>query len=161
MAGTTPAFLGKIVASRGDSLTASYNRFYAQRTQKSMAAVNKNFAALIQTMTGIAPDVLKQVLQPTLDLAQVYTPVDTGELVNSGRLRVTRTHQNPRVEIAFGGGAVNYAALVHEKNGILARTSHQIEIPANSHAGDTGRHARSLRKSLPHFVKAGITDGVN
>jgi len=115
MAGTTPAFLGKIVASRGDSLTASYNRFYAQRTQKSMAAVNKNFAALIQTMTGIAPDVLKQVLQPTLDLAQVYTPVDTGELVNSGRLRVTRTHQNPRVEIAFGGGAVNYAALVHEK----------------------------------------------
>lgn len=68
----------------------------------------------------VLPSVMVAALEPTLQLSQVYVPVDTGELKESGYLEeVRRGKGSARAEIGYGkNGQAPYALYVHEMTDI-------------------------------------------
>lgn len=79
----------------------------------------KDLMALIKQVVkqfeDVTPEICKEALEPTLELAKYYCPKDTGALVESAYLEVRGFRGQPRVEIGFArGGNPYYAVVVHE-----------------------------------------------
>lgn len=75
-----------------------------------------NYRIFAELLEGrILPEEMTDALTPTLELARVYCPVDTGELRASGYVESVRTRGRVSTEIGFGrGGHPSYAVMVHE-----------------------------------------------
>lgn len=78
--------------------------------------IEANFLKVINAIKGITPGALLEILEPVLEQAQIYTPVKTGALRNSGYLEVVQTSGSViSAEIGFGrGGEPSYTVFVHE-----------------------------------------------
>lgn len=84
-------------------------------TRTAMASIIKNYENFSKHMEEETPEVLIEALQPTKELAEKYTPKDTGKLVESSYLEKVSFRGITTVEIGFGkGGNPEYAATVHE-----------------------------------------------
>lgn len=96
------------------------NRFRAHvsgsRTSatRRMAGIIRNYRDLIDHVEQGTPAVLLEAMEPTFEKSKDYCPKDTGDLVNSGYMKVSK-YRGPRVEIGYGkGGDPEYAVAVHE-----------------------------------------------
>lgn len=62
-----------------------------------------------------SPEVMLAAVMPTFEKSQIYCPIDTGVLRESGYAEVTGTGKSPRVEVGYAkGGNPFYAVFVHE-----------------------------------------------
>lgn len=101
----------KTIRSSVNEGTANYTR----EAKAGMQQVLQNYKKLVQHLEDMSPDVLLGALEPAFELSKEYCPKDTGALVESGYLQVTRLRGVPTVEIGYGlGGDPEYAAAVHE-----------------------------------------------
>lgn len=88
---------------------------YVDSIRSQMKSITNNLISLIDQAKEITPDIMLDTLQPTFDLSQVYVPVDTGKLKDSGYLEVTNFRDKPRVEMGYArGNDPPYAVRVHE-----------------------------------------------
>lgn len=63
----------------------------------------------------ITAEIMREALIPTFEKSQIYCPVKTGDLRDSGYLEIVQFRGSPRVEMGYGaGGKPPYAILVHE-----------------------------------------------
>lgn len=77
--------------------------------------ISREFNSFVNHVRDMGPDILHAALTPTFEKSQVYCPVDTGDLVNSGYLEVIGRGRNPTVAMGYGrGGYPSYAPIVHE-----------------------------------------------
>lgn len=93
-------------AGAGDSFISGMNN------------IIKNYMAFVQDIEqDVLPQAMEYALRPTLELSNVYAPIDTGEMRGSGYVEVRkRGRGGPTAEIGYGkGGQAPYAVLVHEK----------------------------------------------
>lgn len=86
-----------------------------QDVREQMAAIEKNFKQLLEGIENATPEALEYALQPMMEKALIYVPVDTGDLRNSAYLETRQMGNKIEAEIGFGrGGKPWYAPLVHE-----------------------------------------------
>lgn len=90
---------------------------FSRQTAEDMANIIARFQELADKVKRATPEALVSALEPTFYLSQVYVPVDTGSLSESGALEIDGTSSRPRAYIQYGGSTsgVNYAAIVHER----------------------------------------------
>lgn len=87
--------------------------------QKSGRAMTKAILDIFDQFEAVSEDIMLEALEPTMELADFYCPVDTGEMIASHYLEGTGTPRAPRVEIGYGRrGSPYYTAYVHEMVGI-------------------------------------------
>jgi len=88
---------------------------YTGQIKAQFQQIVKTLSDIVGGIDRITGDILEEALEPTLELAKYYCPVDTGALVESGYLDKISGKGYSRVIIGFGkGGEPPYAALVHE-----------------------------------------------
>lgn len=98
---------------------------YVKSVNDAMKKIQADIQYIIDQFEDVTPDIMEEALQPTLELSKVYCPKDTGALVDSAYLEVSRYRGKPSVEIGYAkGNRPDYAAYVHE----------MVEIP---HAAPT------------------------
>lgn len=107
-------FMGRRVirssVRHGGSQTALRGDFNA-----SMAEVLGNLNEFVQHMEDVSADVLVEVLEPTFDKSQEYTPVMDGTLKDSGYLESRKFRGKSEAEVGYGrSGKPDYAIYVHE-----------------------------------------------
>lgn len=72
---------------------------------------------VINSIKGLTPEVLLEILEPVLEQSQIYCPVKTGALKNSSYLEVMQQGSGGTIsaEIGYGrGGVPHYTIFVHE-----------------------------------------------
>lgn len=88
-----------------------------QQAQKGMNQVLKNFSNLMEWLQmDVTPEVIREALEPTMDLSDHYAPKDTHRMVNSryNKVRASRGGQT-RVEVGYNrNGEAPYTIFVHE-----------------------------------------------
>lgn len=100
---------------------------YQSGIKAQMDAIVKSFSGMVSDIKEITPTILQEALEPTMELAKVYCPKETGALVESAFLEKERTQQGGRVVIGFAkDGDPPYAVMVHEL------TSNRHEPPTRS-----------------------------
>lgn len=88
---------------------------YVRQANQAMKSIMQDLQYIIDETEGVTPEIMKEALEPTLELSAVYCPKDTGALVESRYLEVTSFRGNPSVEMGYAkGGNPDYAAYVHE-----------------------------------------------
>lgn len=86
---------------------------YLGSVKDQMNSIMQNFISFAEQIGEQSATIVKTALQPTYDKSQVYVPVDTGALKESGFLEVDDADQ--RVYMGYGyGGEPNYTVFVHE-----------------------------------------------
>lgn len=114
----------KVNANIGKTRIRGSGRFPSEKAitssmQKSGKRITDALLNIFDQFEAVSEEVMIQALEPTLELADYYCPVDTGDLLESHYLEGTGTPSNPRVEIGYGRrGVPYYAAYVHEMVGI-------------------------------------------
>lgn len=103
----------------GPGQTATAQDFAADRMKQiarmQMEAITTSLKNIISDIQGVTGDILYDALEPTMELAKEYTPVDTGALVESAYMDKTTYPGGARVVIGFAkGGEPAYGVLVHE-----------------------------------------------
>jgi hypothetical protein len=95
------------------SVRASFGS--TQQTKADMARVLRDFNRIVKNLEGAVPQVLLYAAQPIFDKSQVYVPLDTGRLMESGYMEVSGSREDAVLEIGYGrGGDPPYAPIVHE-----------------------------------------------
>jgi hypothetical protein len=112
---------------------------YARAAESSMAKIRKEYERWVKHIQDQNVDVLTESLQPTLELAKVYTPYEFGDLRNSGYVETRRQGTRATSEIGFGkAGHPSYATYVHERVDIKHEAptrSKFLEAALNEDAG--------------------------
>jgi len=90
---------------------------YERAIQGQMNAILKEYRRWADHVKGQGAEVLREALMDTFFKARdVYTPIRTGDLRDSGFLEAGKSSSGSFVVIGFGrGGSPHYAALVHER----------------------------------------------
>lgn len=71
--------------------------------------------SVVEAFENVTEEIIVEVLEPTLEIAKEYCPVDTGKLVDSAYLELNTFRGKPRAEMGFArAGDPWYAAIVHE-----------------------------------------------
>lgn len=90
------------------------DRYRGMMKAQMDAAIN-SLKEIIADIKNVSVDILYEALEPTLELAKSYCPVDTGVLRDSGYLEKQTYEGGARVILGFAkGGDPPYAILVHE-----------------------------------------------
>lgn len=112
LAGIKPKKVNMGSATSIDYATANYaNMMKLQSKQVSDMLTN-----VIADIKGVLPEILYEALLPTFELSQLYVPVDTGELKESGYLEKQTYDGGARVLMGYGkNGSPDYTILVHER----------------------------------------------
>lgn len=88
---------------------------YVRQANQAMKSIMEDLQYIINETENTTPEIMKQALEPTLELSAKYCPKDTHALVNSRFMEVTSFRGKPTVELGYAkGGVPNYAAYVHE-----------------------------------------------
>lgn len=77
----------------------------------------------LQVETAVLEDALSRMGHRILNLAKMYAPVDSGDLVADGRL----DQDGAEVTISFGGLSVPYARRRHYENNLHPNTKFYLE----------------------------------
>jgi hypothetical protein len=80
-----------------------------------MAAIIQKYRGIINKLKAQSPEILEQALEPVFAKSQEYCPVDTGSLINSGRLSSGKRNGKAVAYITYGDSIAWYAAIVHER----------------------------------------------
>lgn len=97
------------------SRAATTRRFQAS-AREQMAEIIRRYRNLINRLKTVTPEAMEEALQPVYDKSQEYCPVDTGALINSGVVEITKTSGGKTVGyIKYGDAVAWYAAIVHER----------------------------------------------
>ncbi len=112
LAGIKPAKVNMGSATSIDYATANYTNLMKLQSKQ----VSDMLTSIIADIKGVIPQILYEALLPTFELSQVYVPVDTGALKESGFLEKQEFVGGGRVVMGYGkGGTPDYAILVHER----------------------------------------------
>lgn len=89
---------------------------FTQSTRRSLKSVVDNFRSAINQLEDNSVANVHRAIMPTFGLSQVYCPIKTGKLLDSGKVEVHYAKKHRiRAKISYGGnGSVPYAAIVHE-----------------------------------------------
>lgn len=102
---------------------------YVRQANAAMKSIMKDLQYIIDETENTTPEIMKQALEPTLELSAKYCPKDTHALVNSRYLEVTSFRGKPSVEMGYAkGGKPEYAAYVHEMVEIPHKTPTQAKF---------------------------------
>jgi hypothetical protein len=102
---------------------------YVESIRGQMNDLQKAFASLMTQFEGATPEICYEALEPTLQKAISYCPIDTGLLRSSAYLEIAGFRGQPRVEMGFArGGVPYYAVLVHEDLEIKHRPPTQAKF---------------------------------
>lgn len=93
---------------------AFYRRGALKSARASMQDVVQNYAKLVRHLKGITPDALRNALDPVFLKSQIYVPVSTGTLKETGQIRVEGVGDTLEGSITYGDARAWYAAIVHE-----------------------------------------------
>lgn len=89
---------------------------YLHYMREAMNGMTRKYEEVFKQVKDMTPEIMKEALEPTFELAKYYTPVKSGDLKRSGYLEIRQFRGQPRVEMGFArGGNPNYAAFVHER----------------------------------------------
>lgn len=92
---------------------------YVAAVRQAMNEVTTKVESIINQFENATPEILIAALQPTYDKSQIYCPIKTGVLRDSGYLEVVTRGKKPRVELGYAkAGNPDYAIYVHEMIGI-------------------------------------------
>jgi|SRR3990172_1194652 len=90
-----------------------------RRTKASMVEVMRNFRKLVKNLEGAVPEALLFAAKPIFDKSQIYVPIDTGHLMESGYIEVSGNRKSAILEIGYGrNGDPPYAPIVHENQDV-------------------------------------------
>jgi hypothetical protein len=116
MARKIPTIGINVGLKRVPKASSTYQAAFTRSTRESMAAIIENYRSLVNAIRDATPQILHDIMEPVFDLSQLYCPVKTGKLQDSGRISAHETGTRVRVDISYGDGAnVPYAAIVHER----------------------------------------------
>lgn len=100
---------------------------FVRQMQATVKELTHYLEVVLVHFEDVSEEIMIDALQPTKELAQHYTPILTGDLVNSAYLAPVSTARSPRVELGFAkGGKPHYAVYVHEM------TTHYHEAPTQA-----------------------------
>ncbi len=109
---------------------------------------------VIDAFEDVTEDIIVEALEPTLELAKEYCPVDTGKLVNSAYLEKDTFRGKPRAEIGFArAGNPWYAAIVHESLWFRHAAPTQAKFLERAVFEDLGNIRARLETAYRDFVK--------
>lgn len=88
---------------------------YVRQMNAQVKALTEELLSIIDQFEDASEDIMLEALEPTYAKARYYTPIDTGELLDSAYLEKASFRGQPRVEMGFArGGFPRYAVYVHE-----------------------------------------------
>lgn len=89
---------------------------YTRIVRQQMKGIQHNLDKIIRQVENVTPEALDYAVRPIYEQSQVYCPVDTGALKESGYLVVRRDgKRGAQVEVGYGrAGKPFYAVFVHE-----------------------------------------------
>lgn len=86
-----------------------------QQFNSSLNEVLNNYRQVINAIDGASAEIVEEVLAPTFEKSQVYCPVKSGVLKDSGYIEARQLSRGAECEIGYGrGGHPDYAIFVHE-----------------------------------------------
>lgn len=98
---------------------------------------------------------LVRVAESIIGDAKEITPVDTGALRASGHVRKpTRDVRGMKVELGFGGPAVDYAIPVHERTDVRHKPPGQAKFLEKAVRKHSPTMADRLRRGLDRAIRA-------
>ena len=87
-----------------------------RNAREAMKEIEFRYAALIKNLEAATPDALEYALQPIFDKSQIYVPVLTEALKESGVIEAHRTSTGAKASVGYGvHGDPFYAIYVHER----------------------------------------------
>lgn len=94
----------------------SSGRSLYEQARNGLAPIVRNLNNFIANLEeNVLPSVVKEALEPTLRLSNVYVPKDTLRLMNSGYVTVNKKRGVVAAEIGYNRrGEAPYAIFVHE-----------------------------------------------
>lgn len=88
---------------------------FTNRMQATMRELTGKLMDVLDQFEDASPEIMKDAIEPTMDLADYYCPVLTGDLQRSRFIEVRNFRGKPRIEAGYArGGSPRYAAYVHE-----------------------------------------------
>ena len=78
--------------------------------------VLRNFDKIVNGMEREAEKAVYEVGADLLKESNNLTPIDTGKLRQSGKIKMTKKGDNPTATVSYGDARVDYALEVHEIN---------------------------------------------
>lgn len=88
---------------------------YVSQMNAAARRMSDTLLNILAQFEEASEDIMLEALEPTMEKAKRYTPVDTGNLKASAYLEVAPFRGKPRVELGFArGGSPKYAMYVHE-----------------------------------------------
>lgn len=102
------------------------------------------------TIAEVAGSLVRIAEQIMTDSKQNYVPVITGNLRNSGTVLPPEVTKNAiRVQLGYGGGAIDYAAKVHEAPPWVGQGKNKyLSIPFNERAGSAHEFVAELLRAV-------------
>jgi len=86
-----------------------------RNTREQIAVLKDNLEKVIDGIKEATPEAIEDALRPVFELSQVYVPVDTKALKESGYLIVQEGSRKIVAEVGYArGGRPFYAVFVHE-----------------------------------------------
>ncbi len=124
--------------------------------RRQMAAIQKNFQRLIDSVDGVTEEAVREGLQPIYDESQIFVPVDTGTLKASGFIETRRTSKGVSGVVGYAAGSnPPYAAIVHER----LDTSHATPTQAKFLELAVMRNFDEFRSRIVTAMKRGMGFG--
>lgn len=100
----------------GGSNQRTYSANATEHVRASMAPILAQYNAYVESLVVPLPQTLAWALEPTLELADYYVPVDTGRMAESGHIKQGKNNQGkPMAAVIYGGPDLLYTPIVHER----------------------------------------------
>lgn len=110
-AGFSPRLPGKV----REGSHAYYRKGATLSARQAMADIISQYEALTKRLHAATPEILLNAMTPAFNKSQLYCPVKTRTLLESGKLEVeTSEAGRTTASITYGSSVAWYAALVHE-----------------------------------------------
>lgn len=124
-----------------------------RNVRQQMAAVQRNFQRIINSVEDVTEEAVREGLQPIYDESQVLVPVDTGRLKASGFIQTRRTSRGVSGVVGYAPGSnPPYAAIVHERLDLNHESPTQakfLEVAVmNNFEGFRQRLVTAIRRGL-------------
>lgn len=130
---------------------------YVAMMNEQVNVLVREIQSIFDQIGEVSEEIMIDALTPTFQVARdVYCPMDTGDLRNSGYLEGTGTAKAPRVEIGFArGGEPRYAVYVHEMVGQYHKPPTQAKFLQRAVLEDLGGIFERVQRGYSEFMNLG------
>jgi len=137
-------------------ITSRTNQSEARATKDvraQMAEVQRRFSNLVKAVPGVTEVAIFHALEPIYDQSQIFVPVDTGKLKESGFIRTSSRRDGAAGVVGYGAaGNPFYAVYVHErldlKHDAPTQAKYLEEAVKEKFSEFESRLADSMKRSL-------------